>query len=127
MDLIKILQEDYQNFPHNQTYTIYDQEVYFKDPLNQFNGIKKYQKMIDFINRYFLDIHLDLHQISQSGETIETRWTLHWKAPFPWKPPIQISGWSELKINSQGLIHSHIDYWEITPWDVLKQLFFPIN
>lgn len=31
-DLVAILQEDYAKFPENQTYDIYADDVYFKDP-----------------------------------------------------------------------------------------------
>ncbi|MCL2923755.1 MAG: DUF2358 domain-containing protein [Trichodesmium sp. MAG_R04] len=123
MDIISTLKQDYQTFPANQTYTIYAKNVYFKDPLNKFRGIDRYQKMIDFMNSWFNDIQLDLHDISQSGNVIKTRWTLGWTAPVPWKPRMAIPGWSELKLNTDGLINSHIDYWDISWFNVLKQLF----
>jgi hypothetical protein len=37
-----------------------------------------------------------------------------------------IGGRSELKVNSDGLIVSHIDYWNCSRFDVLKQLVFPV-
>ncbi|MEM6403902.1 MAG: DUF2358 domain-containing protein, partial [Cyanobacteria bacterium P01_D01_bin.116] len=33
MDIVEILKEDYQRFPENQTYSIYAEDVYFKDPM----------------------------------------------------------------------------------------------
>jgi hypothetical protein len=125
MDIIQILKEDYQRFPAEQTYSIYAKEVYFKDPLNQFRGIERYKQMINFINSWFIEPKLDLHNICQSGDTIETRWTLSWTTPLPWKPRIAISGWSELKLNTEGLITSHIDYWDCSRLDVLKQNLLP--
>lgn len=123
MDIISILKQDYQNFPADQTYSIYAENVYFEDPLNKFRGIDRYQKMIGFMKSWFNDIQLELHHISQSGDLIKTRWTLSWIAPLPWKPPMAIPGWSELKLNTDELINSHIDYWDISRIDVLKQLF----
>ncbi|MCL2932804.1 MAG: DUF2358 domain-containing protein [Trichodesmium sp. MAG_R03] len=123
MDIISTLQQDYQAFPANQTYSIYAENVYFEDPLNKFRGIDRYQKMIDFMDSWFNDIQLDLHDISLSGNVIKTRWTLSWTAPIPWKPRMAIPGWSELKLNTDGLINSHIDYWDISLLNVLKQLF----
>lgn len=123
MDIISILKQDYQKFPADQTYSIYAENVYFEDPMNQFRGIARYQKMIGFMSNWFNDIQLDLHDISQSGNMIKTRWTLSWSAPAPWKPRMAIPGWSELKLNTDGLINSHIDYWDISRLDVLKQLF----
>ncbi len=125
MDIIQILQEDYKKFPVEQTYSIYAEDVFFKDPLNQFRGIKRYQEMIAFINRWFIEPKLDLHDIRRSGDAIETRWTLSWTTPLPWKPRIAIPGWSELRLNSDGLIASHIDYWNCSRLDVFKQNLFP--
>ncbi len=123
MDIIATLKEDYQKFPEDQTYSIYAEDVYFEDPVNKFRGCDRYQKMIDFFKKWFIDIELDLKDISQSGNTIKTRWTLSWTAPVPWQPRMAIPGWSELKLNTEGLIASHIDYWDISRLDVLKQLF----
>lgn len=127
MDIIQILQEDYQRFPADQTYSIYAKDVFFKDPLNQFHGIERYKQMISFINGWFGEPKLDLHKISLSGDTIETRWILSWTTPLPWKPRISIPGWSELKLNAEGLITSHIDYWDCSRLDVLKQHLFNQN
>ncbi|MBE9128900.1 MULTISPECIES: DUF2358 domain-containing protein [unclassified Coleofasciculus] len=123
MNILQILKQDYQRFPNNQTYSIYAPDVFFKDPLNQFRGVERYKQMIGFINTWFINPQLDLHDISQSGDTIKTRWTLSWTTPLPWKPRVAIPGWSELRLNADGLIVSHIDYWDISRLDVLKQLF----
>lgn len=122
-DIIEILKQDYQRFPVDQTYSIYANDVFFKDPLNEFRGLNRYKQMIGFIHTWFINPQLDLHDISQSGDTIKTRWTLSWTTPLPWKPRISIPGWSELRLNADGLISSHIDYWDIPRLDVLKQLF----
>jgi Uncharacterized conserved protein (DUF2358) len=121
MDILETLTLDYQNFPQNQTYEIYAEEVYFKDPLNEFKGVGRYRQMIQFINTWFLNPQLDLHQIQRSGDQIRTDWTLSWTTPLPWKPRIAISGWSELGLNAEEQIISHVDYWHCSPWQVLKQ------
>ncbi|MEH2055832.1 MAG: DUF2358 domain-containing protein [Nostoc sp.] len=124
MDIIEILKEDYQRFPVNQTYSIYAPDVFFQDPLNKFRGVKRYKEMISFIQTWFLDSQMDLHNIQRLGDTIKTEWTLSWNTPLPWKPRISIPGWSELGLNSDGLIVSHIDYWNCSLLDVVKQHFF---
>ena len=124
MDIIEILKEDYQRFPVNQTYSIYTPDVYFQDPLNKFRGVKRYKQMINFIETLFLNPKMDLHSIQRLGDTIKTEWTLSWNTPLPWKPRINIPGWSELGLNSDGLIISHIDYWNCSRLDVVKQHFF---
>ncbi len=123
MEITEVLREDYQRFPRDQTYSIYAEDVYFKDPLNEFRGRDRYQQMIGFIQTWFLNCRMELHDLHQDGNFIRTDWTLHWNTPLPWKPAIAISGWSELTLNDQGLVASHIDYWHCTPLDVLKQHF----
>jgi hypothetical protein len=123
MNIIEILKEDYQRFPRDQTYEIYAQDVYFKDPMTEFRGMKRYQAMIGFMSHWFQNIQMELHHIEQIGDRLETRWTLSWITPLPWQPHIAISGRSELMLNDQNLIISHIDYWDCSRWDVLQQHF----
>jgi hypothetical protein len=123
MDILEILQADYQRFPHEQTYTIYAPDVYFKDPMNEFRGVKRYQQMIRFIETWFRNCQMDLHAIDRNNDTIKTEWTLSWNTPLPWQPRISIPGWSELKLNSDDLICAHIDYWHCSRLNVLKQHF----
>lgn len=127
MNVLEILKEDYQRFPENQTYSIYTEDVYFKDPMNEFNGVERYKLMIKFIQTWFVQTKMDLHDIRREGDTIKTEWTLNWNTPLPWRPRISIPGWSELGINSDGLIVSHIDYWKCSRLDVVKQHFFPLK
>ncbi len=122
-DLLPILEADYSQFPNNQTYSIYASDVYFKDPMTEFRGITRYQNMIGFIQTWFRNCKMDVHNIQQHGNQIRTDWTLSWHTPLPWQPRIVISGWSELTLNDQGLIASHIDYWHCSRLDVLKQHF----
>lgn len=124
MDIIEIIKQDYQQFPQNQTYSIYDCDVYFKDPLNEFRGVDRYQKMIGFLGTFFSNINLELSNIELKEDTIKTEWTLNLTSPLPWKPRLSIPGWTEMKLNSDRLIASHIDRWHISPLNVLLQNFF---
>jgi Uncharacterized conserved protein (DUF2358) len=123
MDMIETLRQDYQRFPHDQTYSLYASDVFFQDPLSQFRGRDRYQKMIGLIEKWFINVRMDVENIEQVDNLITTRWTLSWLAPVPWRPQIAISGRSELTLNADGLIASHIDVWDCSRWDVLKQLF----
>ena len=66
---------------------------------------------------------MEVHSLEQQERVIHTRWTLNWTAPVPWKPRISIPGRSELTLNEQNLIISHIDYWDCSRWKVLQQHF----
>ncbi|MGK7889583.1 MAG: DUF2358 domain-containing protein [Leptolyngbyaceae cyanobacterium] len=120
-DVIEALKRDYQNFPKDQTFSLYAENVYFKDPMNEFRGQERYRTMIGFIDQWFTHPRLELHDIQQRDRQIRTDWTLSWTTPVPWQPRISISGWSELLLNQDNLIVSHIDYWHCSRIDVLKQ------
>ncbi|MEL6554061.1 MAG: DUF2358 domain-containing protein [Cyanobacteria bacterium J06621_11] len=122
--IIGQLKTDYARFPQDQSYGLYAKDVQFEDPLNSFSGVEKYQKMIGFLSRFFRDIEMELHDIEETNpELITTHWTLNMTAPAPWAPRLSITGRSELGLNSQQLINSHIDYWNCSRLDVLKQVF----
>ncbi|WP_009630004.1 DUF2358 domain-containing protein [Synechocystis sp. PCC 7509] len=123
MDIVEILVDDYRRFPVDQNYNLYAQDVFFQDPLNKFRGINKYKAMIGFINTFFIEPKMDLLAINQVGDTIKMEWVLSWNTPLPWKPRIAIPGQSELKINADGLIASHVDYWNCSRLDVIRQHF----
>lgn len=118
------IREDYATFPKNQSFDLYAEDVFFRDPLNKFNGVDRYRDMIGFIDRWFQAPNLELHELKTTGEaTFETRWTLKFVCPVPWKPLIAIPGWTEYRLNETGKIVSHIDYWHCSVWDVILQIF----
>jgi hypothetical protein len=123
MNLLEIVSVDYSKFPEAQTYSIYDSEVFFKDPVYEFRGLEKYKKMIGFITYWFSELKLELHDIQQKDKIILTEWTMSWNAPLPWKPRISVTGRSELEVSERELIIAHIDYWNCSRLDVIKQHF----
>lgn len=125
MDIVEALRADYSRFPKNQTYSLYAENVAFKDPLSQFQGRGLFKAMLQFMDLFFLNCQMDLHAIDRTGNTIRTEWTLSWNTPLPWKPRIQVSGSSVLELNDEGAIASQIDYWNCSRLDVLKQHFQP--
>ena len=123
MDILTILRQDYARFPLDQSYDIYAEDVYFQDPLSRFRGLNRYRQTIGFIEKWFEHPHLELYGIDRVDRSITTRWALSWNTPLPWKPRITITGKSELVVNESELIISHIDYWDCSPLDVVKQHF----
>ncbi|MFK8186649.1 MAG: DUF2358 domain-containing protein [Phormidesmis sp.] len=123
-EVVARLKRDYAQFPNNQSYELYAEDVQFKDPMNAFKGVDRYRKMITFLDRFFNDIQMDLHSIQQTSPSlIITKWTLNMDAPLPWSPRLSISGRSELGLNQLGLVNSHVDYWDCSKWSVLMQVF----
>ena len=122
MNLVEIIKEDYSRFPEQQTYSIYSENIHFKDKLYDFYGLERYKKMIGFLTKFFNNLTLDLHSIDQEEDQINTSWTMSWNSPLPWQPFISVTGTSEMKVKD-NLIVSHYDFWECSVWDVVKQHF----
>ncbi len=122
-ELAEIVKADYGRFPAAQTYEIYAEDVRFKDPVYDFQGLTRYKAMIGFITRWFAHLTLDLHDLAIADDTIQTRWTMSWNAPLPWQPRISVTGRSELRVNAAGKICAHVDTWDCTRWDVIRQHF----
>lgn len=123
MDILDQLRQDYQHFPHQQSYQLYADDVYFKDPLTTFRGVERYRTMIGFIAQWFQEVDLQLYSINYTAkDQIQTRWRLSWTAPVPWRPRMTITGWSELKLDANGDICAHVDYWDCSRLSVLGQL-----
>lgn len=118
------IRQDYANFPADQSYELYAENVYFRDPMNEFTGVDQYQKMIGFIARWFQQPRLVLHRLEKTSEqTFETHWTLSWITPLPWRPTVSVPGWTAYCLNDSGQVCSHIDSWHCSRWAVLGQVF----
>lgn len=116
-------------FERDLSYDIYSQDIFFKDPVNTFKGKFNYRIIfwtLRFHGRlFFTELHFDLHNVqSTEPETILATWTVRGILRLPWKPRLLFHGYSTYKLNQDGLIYEHIDTWDRSPWQVLKQ-FWP--
>jgi len=108
-----------QLFDINYTpkWDLYEEKVEFMDPLNKFEGIKKYRDNIQLLkdSPLFTGGKMDLHEVTVlDPSTVFTRWTLAmtFKA-FPWKPRLLFTGTTKYTINPQsGLVTRHEDTWD---------------
>jgi len=127
---IKILKHDLPTlFEKDISYDIYTGDILFKDPISKFKWKFNY-RIIFWTLRFhaglfFTDIHFDVHDVSQLDEnTILANWTVRGTLRVPWKAKIFFNGYSNYKLNQDGLIYEHIDTWDRKPSEILRQ-FFP--
>jgi hypothetical protein len=130
--IIQVLQQDLPTlFEQDISYDIYAPTIYFRDPVNSFKGKLNYRIIfwtLRFHGRlFFTELFFDLHQvapateISSSGGTIRADWTVRGTLRLPWKPKLFFNGYSIYKLDSQGVIYEHIDTWDRSPEEILKQ------
>lgn len=127
--IVQLAQDLPTLFEKDITYQIYSSDIFFKDPVNMFQGKLNYRIIfwtLRFHARlFFTEIHFDVHDI-QHTETniIKVWWTVRGKLRVPWEANILFNGDSTYKLNSEGLIYDHRDQWDRPPKEILKQ-FLP--
>jgi hypothetical protein len=115
-------------FEQDITYDIYSSDIFFKDPVNTFKGKFNY-RIIFWTLRFhgklfFTELFFDLHQVYPKDEsTILADWTVRGTLRVPWKARVLFDGTSTYRLTSEGLINTHIDTWDRSPKEILKQFF----
>ena len=85
-------------------------EIHFKDPFNDFIGIKKFRRLLvktlTEVNNPQLNV---THKLWSDG-VLFLRWSFNGKVRLLgyWN----IEGMSEIRFDSEGLVNEHIDYWD---------------
>ena len=115
-------------FETDLSYDIYSKNIYFKDPVNTFKGKFNY-RIIFWTLRFhgklfFSSLYFDLHEIGQTADDeIVAHWTVHGTLRVPWKAGVLFNGYSTYKLAPDGSIYEHIDTWDRSPGEVLRQFF----
>jgi Uncharacterized conserved protein (DUF2358) len=126
---IETLEKDLPTlFDRDISYDIYTPDIYFKDPVNTFKGKFNYRIIfwtLRFHSRlFFKEIYFDLHEVDRSGEnTIIATWTVRGTLRVPWKAKLYFDGYSTYQLNSEGKIYEHIDTWDRSAMEILRQFF----
>lgn len=126
---IETLEQDLPTlFERDISYNIYTPDILFKDPVNRFQGKFNYRIVfwtLRFHARlFFTQIFFDLHSLERSTEdTILAKWTVRGTLRVPWKAQLYFEGYSTYKLNAEGQIYEHVDTWDRTPGEILKQFF----
>lgn len=117
-------------FDRDISYEIYTRDIEFKDPVNRFKGKLNYRIIfwtLRFHARlFFTEIFFDLHSVDRAAaDTILANWTVRGTLRVPWKAQIFFNGYSTYKLDSEGTIYEHIDTWDRSPGEILRQFFRP--
>lgn len=126
---IATLQHDLPTlFEKDISYDIYSHDIEFRDPVNRFKGKFNY-RIIFWTLRFhgqlfFTQLFFDLHHVQLvNSNTIRADWTVRGTLRVPWKAPIFFNGYSMYQLNQAALIYEHVDTWDRSPGEILKQFF----
>ncbi len=81
-------------------------DIFFKDPFNSFTGIEKFKKVFLHMYEQSSNPRFSIIDICVNDNLAFIKWNF-FSGNF-----IKIEGISEIKFNSEGLVLSHIDYWD---------------
>ncbi|HEY9698769.1 MAG TPA: DUF2358 domain-containing protein [Trichocoleus sp.] len=113
-------------FERDISYEIYSRKIDFRDPVNRFKGKLNY-RIIFWTLRFhgqlfFTELFFDLHDVKQdSANTIRADWTVRGTLRLPWRAKLLFNGFSIYRLNQDGLIDEHIDTWDRSPGEILRQ------
>ena len=95
----------------------YDENVFFKDPFNEFNGREKLKKLFIHMFITLKNPHFVFIDNIENSEGI----FLTWDFIFSYKGNLfKIHGSSHLKLNEENKIIYHRDYWDVGEELLLK-------
>ena len=95
----------------------YDENIFFKDPFNEFNGREKLKKLFLHMFITFKNPHFVFIDTIENSEGI----FLTWDFIFSYKEKLfNIHGSSHLKLNDEEKIMYHRDYWDVGEELLLK-------
>ena len=95
----------------------YDENVFFKDPFNEFNGREKLKKLFIHMFNTLKNPHFVFIDNIENSEGV----FLTWDFIFSYKEKLfKIHGSSHLKLNDEEKIVYHRDYWDVGEEILLK-------
>ena len=90
----------------------YDQAVSFKDPFNDVQGLQAVQGVFRHMFQALLEPRFLVRQVVVQGNDCFMTWDFLFRFKSRPKETQTIHGATHLKLNTQGLITHHRDYWD---------------
>ncbi len=89
----------------------YDDNIYFKDTIQEIRGIAEFKEMTDRLTERSKDLNMKLVKVVQQGDDIFIEWEM--TISYKKYPSSILYGLSRLTINEQGRIIEQRDYYDL--------------
>ena len=86
-----------------------DKDIEFSDPFNYFKGIENFKKVFYHMFKNVKDPYFIILDYSINKKKVFLKWKMVF---YAFKSKQFIEGISEITLNNDGKINSHIDYWD---------------
>ena len=89
----------------------YDDNIYFKDTIQEIRGIAEFKEMTDRLTERSKDLNMKLVKVVQQGNDIFIEWEM--TISYKKYPSSILYGLSRLTLNEQGKIIEQRDYYDL--------------
>ena len=86
-----------------------DKDIEFSDPFNHFKGIENFKKVFYHMFKNIKNPNFIILDYSKNQHKVFLKWKMVF---YAFKSEQFIEGVSEITLNNDGKINSHIDYWD---------------
>ncbi|KAL2650481.1 hypothetical protein R1flu_018609 [Riccia fluitans] len=126
---VELIKKDYDRsyfVTGNMATGIYEDDCEFADPFVSFKGLKRFKQNVGNLGSFMEESTLKLIDWQEYEDRIFARWRFNCVLALPWKPILAASGSTEYFFSKEsGKIIKHVESWDISPADGVRQLFKP--
>ncbi|KAJ7571031.1 hypothetical protein O6H91_01G146000 [Diphasiastrum complanatum] len=105
---------------------IYELDCEFVDPFVSFKGLKRFKTNVSNLGSFMEESNLKVLDWQEDEDKIYARWRFNCVLALPWRPILAATGSTQYYFNKlSGKIYRHVEMWDISPVDGLRQLVKP--
>eukprot|EP00243_Klebsormidium_subtile_P004624 TRINITY_DN18773_c0_g1_i1.p1 TRINITY_DN18773_c0_g1~~TRINITY_DN18773_c0_g1_i1.p1 ORF type:complete len:262 (+),score=49.81 TRINITY_DN18773_c0_g1_i1:24-788(+) len=128
-EVLALLRADYDRsyfVTGDMTTRIYDKDCEFADPFASFRGLYRFKRNVSNLGSFMEEVNLTITDWQESENKIAAKWRFRCVLGLPWRPILAASGGTEHYFNpTSKKIVKHVESWDISPADGLRQLIKP--
>eukprot|EP00898_Chlorokybus_atmophyticus_P008331 jgi/Chlat1/849/Chrsp104S01195 len=128
-EVVAALRKDYdRNYfvTGDMSLDVYSEDCEFADPFVSFRGRERFQRNVSNLGRFMENIKLDVVDWQETQDQVVSRWRFRCTLGLPWRPTLAASGGTtHIFDQATNQIVRHVERWDISPVDGLRQLFKP--
>ncbi|KAL3701163.1 hypothetical protein R1sor_019185 [Riccia sorocarpa] len=126
---VELIKKDYDRsyfVTGNMATGIYEEDCEFADPFVSFKGLSRFKQNVGNLGSFMEESTLKLTDWQEYEDRIFARWRFNCVLSLPWKPILAATGSTEYFFSKEsGKIIKHVESWDISPADGVRQLFKP--
>lgn len=100
-----------RNTPLEEYSKVFDEKIYFEDPFQKVNGIKKVYAVFEHMYDTLYDPHFSVNEIVCEKDCAYLRWDFSYQRSSKHKVET-FTGVSRVQFLQSAKVISHIDYWD---------------